>query len=111
VIVDAAFLRRGERERFAALAAAAGARFSILDCHAPMAVLRARIAARRARADDASEADESVLELLAARQEPLTGAERARAIRVRSDETVDLDSVQDAWLGAGRDALGDPPAP
>lgn len=111
VIVDAAFLRRDERERFAALAAAAGARFSILDCQAPMAVLRTRIAARRARADDASEADESVLELLAARQEPLTEAERARAIRVRSDETVDLDSVQDAWLGAGRDALGDPPAP
>jgi len=100
VIVDAAFLRRGERERFAALAAAAGARFAILDCQAPMAVLRTRIAARRARADDASEADESVLALLAARQEPLTAAERAQAIVVRTDAAVDLDAIVSAWLGA-----------
>ncbi|MCZ2438548.1 MAG: AAA family ATPase [Burkholderiales bacterium] len=101
VIVDAAFLRREERTRFARLAAEAGARFAILDCRAPMAVLRARIAARRARADDASEADESVLVRLAALQEPLAEAESQSTIRVRTDAAIDLDAVLDAWLGPG----------
>jgi uncharacterized protein len=97
VIVDAAFLRRSQREAFRALAAEAGASFAILDCQAPMAVLRQRIAERRARADDASEADESVLALLAARQEPLSDDERAHAIGVRTDEAVDLAGVLSRW--------------
>ena len=113
VIVDAAFLRRSQREAFRALAAEAGASFAILDCQAPMTVLRQRIAERRARADDASEADESALALLAANQEPLTGDEQAHAIGVRTDETVDLAGVFSRWLRpAGDDgAAAWPPAP
>ena len=99
VIVDAAFLRRDQREAFRALAAGAGVRFAILDCQAPMAVLRQRIAERRARGDDASEADPSVLELLAARQQPLADDERAHAIAVRTDEAVDVDALLSAWRG------------
>ncbi|MGP1680445.1 MAG: AAA family ATPase, partial [Burkholderiales bacterium] len=46
VIVDAAFLKHDERERFAALALVAGARFLIAACTAAPAALRARVAAR-----------------------------------------------------------------
>lgn len=99
VIVDAAFLRHGQREAFRAVAADAGVRFAILDCQAPMAVLRQRIAERRARGDDASEAEETVLALLADRQQPLGDDERVHAIGVRTDEPVDLAGVLHAWLG------------
>jgi aminoglycoside phosphotransferase family enzyme/predicted kinase len=79
-IVDAAFLRRHERAAFAALAVAVAAPFSIIDCRAPMPLLRRRVAARRARGDDASEADLDVLERLAASAEPLEDDEMGRAI-------------------------------
>ena len=80
VVVDAAFLRRAEREAFHLLAEAAGAPFLILDFHAPLDALRARVAARRARADDASEADLAVLERQIAARESLTPAEMAVAV-------------------------------
>lgn len=68
VVLDAAFLRRAERDEARALAASLGMPFSILACEAPDTVLRDRLAARR---DDASEADASVLDRLAASAEPL----------------------------------------
>jgi aminoglycoside phosphotransferase family enzyme/predicted kinase len=61
VIVDAAFLRRGERLRFLDIAASAGARALILHCRAPEATLRQRVAARQASRSDASEAGLDVL--------------------------------------------------
>jgi aminoglycoside phosphotransferase family enzyme/predicted kinase len=61
VIIDAAFLRRAERDDFRALARELGVPFTLLHCHAPTEVLRERVRERRVRADDASEADESVL--------------------------------------------------
>ncbi len=82
IIVDAAFLRRAERARFAALAEATAVPFSILDCIAPLALLRERIARRKAGGADASEADLGVLERLAKEAEPLDERERARAIVV-----------------------------
>ena len=82
VVVDATFLKRTEREAFRALAAEAGAPFVILDFHAPQEVLRARMAQRSARADDASEAGPAVLEHQLATREPLTPAELAAAIAV-----------------------------
>jgi len=69
-LVDAAFLRRVERDRFAALASACAAPFAILHCRADLALLRERIAARRERGDDASEADQDVLERLSRVAEP-----------------------------------------
>jgi uncharacterized protein len=68
VVVDAACLERRRRDLFRQVAQGAGAGFSLIDCRAPEAVLRARI---RARSGDASEADEAVLDLLRARAEPL----------------------------------------
>jgi predicted kinase len=75
VAVDATFLKRTEREAFRALAESMGVPHVILDFHAPLAVLRERVAARHARKDDASEADLQVLERQIARREPLTPLE------------------------------------
>jgi predicted kinase len=61
VIVDAAFLRRGERLRFLDLAASAGARAVILHCRAPEETLQQRVAARQASRSDASEAGLNIL--------------------------------------------------
>jgi predicted kinase len=59
VIVDAAFLRRAERDAFRALAAELGVGFEILYCSAPAAELRQRVSSRRG---DASEATTEVLD-------------------------------------------------
>ena len=75
VIVDAAFLARANRDRFRALARAAGAAFLIVCCAAPEAVLRDRVAAREAAGADASDAGVAVLESQLAAQEPLAGEE------------------------------------
>ena len=80
VLVDAAFLRAGERQAFADLAQAEGVPFHILACEAPPEVLRQRIAARQAAGSDASEATLAVLEQQLCWLEPLTAAERACAL-------------------------------
>jgi aminoglycoside phosphotransferase family enzyme/predicted kinase len=82
VIVDAAFLLRRERDHFAALAASLQVPFTILDCHAPAAVLRERLRRRRAAGNDPSEADEAVLERLQQAAEPLDPAEAQAAIEI-----------------------------
>jgi len=61
VVVDAASLRRGERDAFRALAAARGAGFTLLLCQAPAAVLQARLRARQAEGLDPSDATPEVL--------------------------------------------------
>ena len=76
VVVDAAFLRRAERDRFRALAADCGAGFAILAPEAPVAELRARIERRRARGQDASEATLEVLERQLEVVEPLNDDEQ-----------------------------------
>jgi predicted kinase len=77
---DAAFLRRSEREAFRALAARLEVPFLILNFRAPLTLLRARVAARSAQADDASEADGAVLERQITACEPLTPAEIAASV-------------------------------
>jgi predicted kinase len=89
VIVDAAFLRRDEREPFRRLAQRSGARFAILDCSAPEAELRRRIGARAARGRDASEATTVVLDWQLRTQEPLGVDELAST--ARADTTADVD--------------------
>ncbi len=63
VIVDAAALRRPERDALRALATQHDAEFRLVECVAPEAVLRARIAQRQAADQDASDADQDVLSL------------------------------------------------
>lgn len=85
VVVDAAFLRRGEREQFYALAKAMGVPFAILDVKVDPAILRRRLAQRIRHGRDASEADQEVLSRLLAAQEPLTLDEAAHTIVVYNE--------------------------
>lgn len=93
IIVDATFLRAGERTVFRKLAAKHGARFAILDCSAPEAVLRDRIAARAAAGRDASEATAAVLDHQLASHEPLTAGELEAAVRVDTASEIDFETL------------------
>jgi aminoglycoside phosphotransferase family enzyme/predicted kinase len=75
VIVDAAFLKRHERDRFRQLAQQRGVPFGILHCEAPEVVLRARIRSRQAEGRDPSEATEAVMFAQRQSAEPLDAAE------------------------------------
>jgi len=88
VVVDATFLKRAEREALRAIAGELDAPFLILDFRSPLEVLRARVVARRKRADDASEADPAVLEYQISAREPLTPAELAATVAVDATEPV-----------------------
>lgn len=70
-IVDAAFLKRAERDAFAALARGLGARFAVVACEAPVDVLRERVAERAAADRDASDATLEVLDRQLAWLEPV----------------------------------------
>lgn len=71
VVVDAAFLRRSERQAFADLALRHGVRFAIVAPQAQEAELRRRIVARAAAGTDPSEATLEVLDKQLAWVEPL----------------------------------------
>ena len=100
VVVDAVFLRRSERARFAALADALAVPFSIFDCQAALPLLRRRLAQRQASGGDASEADAAVLERLRGGAEPLDAAERAVAIVVDAGQAVAPAVLAQRWLAA-----------
>jgi hypothetical protein len=94
MIIDAAFLRRAERDMFRELAERVGARFVVLDCAAPEPTLRERVAARRHRHRDASEATADVLDYQLRRVEPLGSDEQELAVRIDTSRSV----VQSALL-------------
>lgn len=77
VIVDAAFLRQEQRERFRQLASSLDVPFVIASIQASEAVLHARIVQRQRAGNDASEADTAVLEKLLKTREPLTQYEES----------------------------------
>ncbi len=77
VIVDAAALRRDERDAVRALAGTEGARLRIVECVAPEAELRARIVRRMGEGRDASDATPEVLDLQLRVREPLAPDEAA----------------------------------
>ncbi len=98
VIVDATFLRCGDRERFAALAADTGARFRILDFAADPETLRTRITARAARRNDPSEGTHDVLDWQLAHADALDADELA--VTVRIDTETEAPAAIDANLVA-----------
>lgn len=102
VLVDAAFLHRAERAQFAALAGSLGVPYAIVDCQAPLAVLRQRLAERQARGGDASEADEAVLDRLREADQPLDAQERAVALPADAAQGIDPVALAQRWLHAGR---------
>ena len=83
VIVDATFLRRADRDGMRQVAATLGVPCTLIDfvSGADLALMRQRLRERTARGDDASEADEQVLETQLRRLEPLGLDERALALR------------------------------
>lgn len=89
VIVDAAFLRRAEREAFAALADEWGVPFHIVECTAPEAVLRERIGRRERANTDASDATSTVLDLQWRVCEPLGPEEKPRVHRLDTDASLE----------------------
>ena len=98
VIVDAAFLRRAERDLFRTLAQELHTPFAILHCTSREDRLRERVSARAASAADPSEADVAVLERQLQHREPLSADECAFAIEACTDDSVDAPSLCDRWL-------------
>jgi len=84
VIVDAAFLKRADRDNFHALATETGAAFAILAPQATPAQLRERIHARSDLGGDASEATLEVLAQQMLRIEPLAADERSNLISLEN---------------------------
>jgi hypothetical protein len=82
VVVDAAALRAAERRALMGVADAAVAPACIVECTAPLAVLRRRVAERSARADDPSDATAAVVEAQVQWREPASDDERARWWRI-----------------------------
>jgi aminoglycoside phosphotransferase family enzyme/predicted kinase len=107
-IVDAAFLRRSERDALRELAQRLGLRCIVVECTAPEPVLRKRLAHRSAQGADASDATVAVLDLQLRVREPLTDDECAHAVRVETDVApADLAArcaeLARAWLALSTD--------
>jgi len=100
VIVDATFLRGHRRREFQALAMELQVPFTILDCQANIATLRHRLTARAASGSDASEAGVDVLERQLLSREPLEADERALAIEVSTEDTMDMAVIAARWQAA-----------
>jgi aminoglycoside phosphotransferase family enzyme/predicted kinase len=77
VVVDAAFLRRGERDAMRALARTLGVDAVLVECAAPEPVLRERLERRAAGNRDASDATADVLALQLRVREPPAADEGA----------------------------------
>ena len=93
VLVDASFLARKQRDRFRALAAERGLSFAILHFDVSPEIAHARVAARSARADDASEADSAILERQLLRAEPPADEELQTRLRIDNCGEPDLEKV------------------
>ena len=100
-LIDAAFLKRWQRDRLRRMAAAHGILFRIVHCTAPASTLVERVRTREECGTDASEAGLDVLDLQRRTAEPLTAAERAAAIVVDTRQPGAVEQV----AAALRDAL------
>lgn len=88
VVVDAAALRRDERDALRALADTERADFHLVECTAPEAVLRERITQRLADDRDASDATLAVLDLQWRVREPLAPEEAALTLDTDADRAA-----------------------
>jgi predicted kinase len=95
VAVDAAFLRREQRELFAALARERSVPFAIIHCAADEALTRERLRRRSCASSDASDADIAVFERQLLNAEALAGHELDCRL------PADLEAVL-GWLGGAR---------
>ena len=93
VIVDAAFLQRSQRDRFAELARSSDASFAIASCTASPATLRARVALRERAGSDASEAGAQVLAQQLASQEAIAADEAGYVLALSAEPGAGLDAA------------------
>jgi hypothetical protein len=93
VVVDAANLRRDERDRFVAAARELEAEAVIVHCVAPLEVLKRRVAGRVATGADASEATVALLDRQPSYWEPFSDDELGRVVTV---DTTAPDSIERA---------------
>jgi uncharacterized protein len=103
IVVDAANLRRHERQSFRELAARHGARFALVHCTAAPATLRNRVASRQSGGDDASEATLELLERQPAYWEPIGPEETAGLFAL---DTGDAHAVERLLATLGGSAAG-----
>jgi aminoglycoside phosphotransferase family enzyme/predicted kinase len=94
VIVDAACLKKRERELFEHLALELGVPFFIVDVRTSVMTMKARITARAQLAHDPSDAGLSVLEYQLAEHETLTADEMRQVIVVDGEIQMNRESVQ-----------------
>lgn len=101
VILDAAFLARGQRDMMYRLADKAGATLRIVDCCAPEGALRKRVSARAAAGGDPSEATVAVLDRQIAAHDALRPDEQRRVVRCTMDgsESVNVAECVKRVLG------------
>jgi hypothetical protein len=92
-VVDGAFLKRSQRDRFRRLAADLEVPFAIVAVHADAATLERRVETRSQRGLDVSEADRTVLEHQRATEETLTSDEEPFAVGYESATGADPSSV------------------
>ena len=88
-VVDATFLHDAQRGAIRRMAASIGVPFAIIACDAPLEMLRERIVARSARADNVSDADLAVLESQLDSREPLSAEEQGMMLTVAPDQPLD----------------------
>jgi predicted kinase len=93
VLVDAAFLKREQRQLFADYAAQNDIPFLICHSEADIEVQRQRLRERAAADTDASDANVVVLERQLSNHEPLTEEERKATVTVDTTRAVDLQAV------------------
>lgn len=88
VIVDAASLERSSRDSFIALAKELGVPCVIVACEAPVPILEKRVAERRQRGEDVSDADVQILRQQLDSQQPLSDEELGLTISLNTDSAT-----------------------
>ena len=96
VIVDAAFLKRAQRERFTALAKELAAARVILHCRADDRVLEDRLRRRAQQQKDASEADLEVLRYQHEHYEPPKESELPDTVTIDTGGDIDIENLTEA---------------
>jgi aminoglycoside phosphotransferase family enzyme/predicted kinase len=89
VIVDAAFLKRHQRDQLRVVADQLRVPFVILDVQAPESILRTRLHRRARQEHEVSEADLAVLDHQLASHEPLTADEQRHVLVVDGAASTD----------------------
>jgi predicted kinase len=93
VVIDATYLKAGQRQAASEVAEQTGAPFLILDCHAPEAVIASWLAQRQQDGKDPSDATLEVIQAQQAAREPLDDEEVIHSKRVDTHDSASLDSL------------------